>query len=232
MAAKAYVRVKGFGGVVSTFYIVLFAMVAAFLALRLYSVLGKRTGHEQQPLPKAAEERAPAQPMPRTIDMAPEAREPGSRNVESDAEPGLRAVIAADSSFDVAQFIDGAKSAYEMILKAFWSGDEETLKWLVEDDVREGFSAAIAERKEAGHTLDNRLVSIETAKIVDAQVEGRNARITVRFDADIAAVTRDADGNVVAGSMSDAVETHDIWTFARTLRSDDPNWKLAETDEA
>ncbi len=232
IAAKAYVRVKGFGGMVSTFYIVLFAMVAAFLALRLYSVLGKRTGHEQQPLPKAAEERPPVQPMPRTIDVPAEPREPQNGAVDPAARSGVAAVINADSNFDVAQFIDGAKSAYEMILKAFWSGDEETLKWLVEDDVREGFSAAIAERKEAGHTLDNRLISIETAKIVDASVEGRNARIAVRFDADIAAVTRDADGNVVAGSMSDAVETHDIWTFARTLRSDDPNWKLAETDEA
>ncbi|QIG81823.1 Tim44/TimA family putative adaptor protein [Stakelama tenebrarum] len=214
------------------FYIVLFAMVAAFLALRLYSVLGKRTGHEQQPMPKPAEERVRAPTMPRTIDVPAESREPGSRHVEPGAESGLRAVIGADSSFDVAQFIEGAKSAYEMILKAFWSGDEDTLKWLVEDDVREGFSAAIAERNEAGHTLDNRLVAIETAKIVDAQLEGRVARITVRFDADIAAITRDSDGNVVAGSMSDAVETHDIWTFARDLRSDDPNWKLAETDEA
>ncbi len=74
--------------------------------------------------------------------------------------------------------------------------------------------------------------SIERAVISEAAVEGKVARITVRFDADIAAVTRDQDGNVVAGSMTDAVETHDIWTFARNLRSDDPNWKLVETDEA
>ena len=68
--------------------------------------------------------------------------------------------------------------------------------------------------------------------ITSAQVDGRDARIVVRFDADIAAVTRDAEGNVVAGSTSDAVETHDVWTFARTLKSSDPNWKLADTDEA
>lgn len=80
--------------------------------------------------------------------------------------------------------------------------------------------------------LDNRLVEIEQAVISDATLEGRTARITVRFDADIAAVTRDAEGHVVAGSMTDAVETHDVWAFTRELRSRDPNWKLAETDEA
>jgi predicted lipid-binding transport protein (Tim44 family) len=119
-----------------------------------------------------------------------------------------------------------------MILEAYWKGDEETLGWLVEDDVRSGFAAAIAERTAAGHVLDNRLVAIERAAISEASVEGRLARITVRFDADIAAITRDQDGNLVAGSMTDAVETHDAWTFARQLRSDDPNWKLIETDEA
>jgi len=213
------------------FYIVLFAMVAAFLALRLYSVLGKRTGHEQ-PLPKAAEERFSPPARPRTIDLPAETREPAGRAIDSGAESGLRAVIAADPSFDVGQFLEGAKSAYRMILEAFWKGDEETLDWLVGDDVRAAFGEAIAERKAAGHVLDNRLITIERAMIHGATVEGRTARVTVRFDADIAAVTRDGDGNVVAGSLTDAVDTHDVWTFARTLRSDDPNWKLIETDEA
>jgi predicted lipid-binding transport protein (Tim44 family) len=214
------------------FYVILLAMVAAFLALRLYTVLGKRTGHEQ-PLPKPAEERGVvAAPMPRTIDVTPETREVANRNIAPPAEKGLRAIIAADSSFDVQQFLEGAQSAYRMVLEAFWKGDEEALGWLVEDNVAHAFAEAIAARTAAGHVLDNRLVSIEHAQIQDAAVEGRTGRITVRFDADIAAVTRDAEGNLVAGSMSDAVQTHDIWTFSRPLKSDDPNWKLADTDEA
>lgn len=213
------------------FYVILFAMIAGFLALRLYSVLGKRTGHEQ-PLPKPVEERVASTPMQRTIDVKPEVRELANRAVEPGAESGLRSVIAADPTFDVAQFLEGAKSAYRMVLEAFWKGDEETLTWLAEEDVRAGFAEAIAARSTAGHVLDNRLVAIERASIVDASVENKVARIAVRFDADIAAVTRDTDGNVVAGSMTDAVETHDVWTFARKLRSDDPNWKLVETDEA
>ncbi|OYY90061.1 MAG: preprotein translocase subunit Tim44 [Sphingomonas sp. 28-66-16] len=205
-------------------------MVAGFLALRLYMVLGKRTGHEQ-PLPKAAEERVVSPPLPRTIDVAPEQRDVPARNVEQGAEQGIRAIIAADPSFDVARFVDGAKSAYRMILEAFWQGDEATLEWLVDDDVRQSFAAAIADRKAAGHVLDNRLVSIERAVITDASLEGRSARIGVRIEADIAAVTRDAEGNLVSGSMTDAVATLEKWTFARTLKSSDPNWKLAETDE-
>ncbi len=213
------------------FYVVILAMVAGFLALRLYMVLGKRTGHEQ-PLPKAAEDRLPITTLPRPIEAAPEPRELVNRNIDPKAEAGLRAIVSAEAGFDVGQFVEGAQSAYRMILEAYWKGDEESLGWLVEDEVKQAFADAITARREAGHVLDNRLVSIERAIIADAALDGRNARITVRFDADIAAVTRDAEGNLVAGSMDDAVETHDVWTFARTLKSSDPNWKLADTDEA
>ena len=212
------------------FYVILLAMVAAFLALRLYSVLGKRTGHEQA-LPKPAEERVAAPPLPRTIDAAPEQRDATPRAIETGAEAGLRQVIAADSSFDVVQFVEGAKQAYRMILEAYWKGDRETLGWLVEDRVRDEFYAAIDARDAAGEVLDNRLVSVERATVAEAGMDGRVARVAVRFDADIAAVTRDKDGNVVAGSLDDAVESVDIWTFARDVTSAAPDWLLVEADE-
>lgn len=212
------------------FLLVILAMIAGFMALQLYRVLGKRTGHEQ-PLPKPAEERTPLTLVPRPIEAIADAREPASRLVEPRAEAGVRAIIAADSAFDAARFLQGAQSAYRMILEAFWEGDEEQLNWLAESDVRDAFVAAIAERKAAGHSLENRLVSIERAVISDAALDGKVARITVRFDADIVAITRDAESVVIAGSMTDAVETHDVWTFTRTLKSSDPNWKLADTDE-
>lgn len=213
------------------FIVVLLAMVAAFLALRLYMVLGKRTGHEQ-PLARVADDRQPVTPLPRPIEVVPENREQQSRTIEPRAQAGIRQIVAAEPSFDVGRFLDGAKGAYRVILEAYWKGDEETLRWLVEDNVADAFAAAVAQRTTAGHVLENRLVSIEQAMIVDASVEDRLARITVRFDADIAAVTRDGEGQVVAGSLSDAVEAHDIWTFARQLKSSDPDWKLADTDEA
>ncbi len=213
------------------FYVVLLAMVAGFLAMRLYSVLGKRTGHEQ-PLPRAAEERPATLAVPRSISPVSEVREIANRNIEPRAEPGLRSIVAGEPGFEVGQFLEGAQAAYRMVLEAFWTGDEATLAELAEDDVRAAFVEAIAARNAAGEVLDNRLVTIERAIIADASLSGRDARITVRFDADIAAITRDADGTVIAGSMTDAVETHDVWTFARTLKSNDPNWKLADTDEA
>ena len=213
-------------------YVVLLAMVAGFLALRLYSVLGKRTGHEQQPLPRPAEDRVTPLSAPRVVEAVPEVREAASRNIDPRAEAGLRAIVAGEPGFDVARFLEGAQAAYRMTLEAYWKGDEEALAFLAVDDVRDAFVSAIVARREAGHVLDNRLVSVERAVIADASLNGRDARITVNFDADIAAVTRDREGKVIAGTMSDAIPTHDVWTFRRNLASGDPNWLLVETDEA
>jgi predicted lipid-binding transport protein (Tim44 family) len=147
------------------------------------------------------------------------------------AGPGVRAILAADSNFDVARFLDGAKSAYRMILEAFWKGDLEALRSHVDAHVYEAFEAAVDQRKKDGLTLDNRLVAIDQSVISEAALERGVAVVTVRFEADIAAVTRNSDGQVVAGSLSDAVQTRDLWTFRRDTGSRDPNWLLVETDE-
>ena len=213
--------------------IVILAMVAAFLGLRLYSVLGKRTGHEQQPAPQA-EDRSPIAVLTpkRMDDVRPEPVRPPDGLVMPTAESGVRAIIAADRRFDVNQFAEGAKSAYRMVLEAFWKGDQEELSYLCDKDVYESFAQAIGARVAEGHTLENRLIRIDKVQIADASLSGSVASLMLRFDADIAAVTRDRDGNVVAGSMTDAVPTHDVWTFSRDIKSNDPNWKLTETDEA
>lgn len=216
------------------YVIVILALVAGFLALRLYSVLGKRTGHEQQPAQLQADDRPKAsvlQPRP-AADGAVDTARLSQGLIAPEAEAGVRALIAADRRFDVPQFVDGAKSAYRMVLEAFWRGDREELAFLCDADVLGSFADAISAREAEGHVLDNRLVRIDKAQISEASVNGRMAHITMRFDADIAAVTRDKDGNVIAGSLTDAVPTHDVWTFSRDIRSTDPNWKLTETDEA
>lgn len=214
-----------------TVEIVLLAMVAIFVGLRLYAVLGRRTGHEQQPVTRP--EAIPGTEAPAPVaDIAPERTENSGLVYHDEAANGIRAIVAADPHFDVARFLEGAQAAYRMILEAYWRGDEEELGYLVGDDVRASFTTAIAEREVSGLKLDNRLIAIEKAMIEDARLDGRVARIDVRFDADIAAVTRNQDGDVVAGSLTDAVQVHDIWTFSRTLGSDDPNWLLVDTDEA
>ncbi len=210
--------------------IVLLAMVAGFLALRLYTVLGKRTGHEQ---PLAPVEPRPATSFAPAVAGTPDrAIAPPEEVFEASAANGVRAIIAADPGFDVGRFLEGAKSAYRMVLEAYWRGDADVLDGLTSDDVRAAFAGSIADRSTAGHVLDNRLVTIEKATITDARIDSRTATIVVRFDADIAAVTRDADSNVIAGSLDDAVPTVDVWTFTRTVKSDDPNWILTDTDES
>lgn len=213
--------------------IVILALVALFVGLRLYSVLGERTGHEQhQPIPKPADSDARVEPQahqPAAPPVAP--AEAGDMAFVPTAGPGVRAILAADPSFDVARFLEGAKAAYRLILEAFWKGDSETLRPHVDDHVYETFTGAIEQRKAESLTLDNRLVTIDQAVISEASAERGVALLTVRFEADIAAVTRNAEGQVVAGSLSDAVQTRDLWTFRRDINSRDPNWVLIETDE-
>ncbi|MGB5077102.1 MAG: Tim44/TimA family putative adaptor protein [Sphingorhabdus sp.] len=215
-----------------TFTIVLLAMVAAFLGLRLYSVLGKRTGHEQEPVARQPLEGTPPlirQPMPGS-EGSPAPVQGDVSDVDMAAQSGLRSIANADRQFDVGLFVEGAKSAYKIVLEAYWGGDKEALRFLCDDDVYESFAEAIDGRVQRGETLENRLVRIEGARVVDASFDSPMARITLRFDADIAALVKDAEGNVIGGSMTDAVETHDVWTFMRDIKSGDRNWKLDETD--
>lgn len=215
--------------------IIILACVALFVGLRLYAVLGRRTGHEQ-PIAK------PADVQPAPMVARPTIEPVAERKIESSAisaaviDPhaldGVRQIVSADPHFDVAGFLEGARSAYRMVLEAFWRGDETELRRLVDDEVYDAFREAIEARRTAGETLENRLVAIERSIIDSAGMAGQMAVVAVRFDADIAAVTRDAEGNVVAGSLTDAVQTHDLWTFSRNVRIDDPNWILIETDEA
>ena len=213
--------------------IVILAMIAAFLGLRLYSVLGRRAEHEEEPaLTRYDRNDAAAPPRPAPAQVAEPARP--QREITGFApavERGLQEISAADRTFDVGAFIGGARAAYEMILEAFWRGDREELRALCMDDVYASFAAAIDAREAAGETLDNRLVRIEEVAVQAAGFDGRVARISVLFVADIAAVTRDRDGTVVAGSLDDAIESRDIWTFARDVTSGDFDWPLAETDE-
>ena len=211
--------------------IVILALVALFVGLRLYSVLGERTGHEQQPILKPAD---PARVEPRVTQPSvatPTPTDAGDMAFVPTAGPGVRAILAADPSFDVARFLEGAKAAYRMILEAYWKGDLDTLRTHVDAHVYEAFAGAVEQRQKDKLTLDNRLVEIDQAVISEATLERGIAVLTVRFEADIAAVTRNADGQVVAGSLSDAVQTRDLWTFRRDTGARDPNWLLIETDE-
>ena len=214
--------------------IVILALVALFIGLRLYSVLGERTGHEQPILKPADPEQADARMEPRTTARTSPtltSAEPDDMAYLPTAGPGVRALLAADPSFDVAKFLEGSQAAYRLILEAFWKGDLEAMRPYVDGHVFETFSGAVEQRSKDGLVLDNRLVAIDQALVAGAELDNSVALVTVRFEADIAAVTRNAAGEVVAGSLSDAIQTRDRWTFRRDTASRDPNWLLVETDE-
>lgn len=211
--------------------IVIFALVALFVGLRLYAVLGERTGHEQ-PILKPADTDAPLdKPASTPVRDSSPGLDPGDLAYVATAGPAVRALLAADPQFDVARFLEGAAAAYRMILEAFWRGDLDSVRPHVDDHVFAEFKAAVEQRGKDGLTLDNRLVALDPPVIVEAQVERGAAELTVRFEGDIAAITRNAAGEVVAGSLDDAVQTREMWTFRRELASRNPNWLLVETDE-
>lgn len=225
-----------------TVEIVILAMIAAFLGLRLYSVLGRRAEHEEEPIqgrfdaPKPGVG-APSQPAPRAIDRPADRGQPQQPARELPlvvpaVERGLRDITGVDRRFDAFAFLEGSRGAYRMVLEAFWRGDKDELGQLCDRDVYDAFAGAIDARVAAGETLNNRLVRIDEAVITAASFTAPIARITVSFLADIAAVTRDAAGNVIAGSLDDAIEARDVWTFSRNVNSPDPDWLIDETDEA
>lgn len=222
------------------FDIILFAMVAAFLVLRLRSVLGRRTGTERPPRNPFSGRPGPKR-EPNAEDKVvslPDRARP-AENVMPAAPTRPTSVAAriaqigrADPQFDANSFLGGARGAFEMIVHAFATGDSATLRPLLSDEVYERFSEAIRHRLEAKETHETTLVAIKSADIEDAELNGRTAFVTVKFISDQVNVTRAADGQIVDGEPDHIVEKTDFWTFARNTRSQDPNWLLVATRSA
>lgn len=217
--------------------ILFFALIAVFIFLRLRNVLGQRTHHdegrEHRGLERAqqsetADGRDNVVSFPGAKDLPPLSGG-ATASIELDDDSGLAKIQAADPGFDPAQFLDGARMAFEMIINAFASGDKATLQPLLSDAVYQGFAQAIDERHSKGESLSTTIVSMDEATMVDARLVDHKAQITVRFKSEQINVVRDADGNEVDTGAA-AVETlTDIWTFERDTRSADPNWYLIAT---
>lgn len=208
--------------------IVFFAMVAAFLILRLRSVLGRRTGNERPPRDWGAKG-GPAATPDNVIDLA-SARKPASEPIpEGPAAAGLMDIRAADPGFSVADFLSGSKAAFAMVVEAYARGEKKVLRPLLSDDVYGGFAAAIDSREQAGEVLDTELIGIRAATIVAARMNGSMAEVTVRFRSDQVNLIKDSEGRIVEGDPERVAEVIDEWTFARDTRSADPNWHLVAT---
>lgn len=228
-----------------------FLALAVFVAWKLRSVLGQKTGNEQPPkdpfirreappvrpdqaqssdkrdnvirLPGAANDPAavPAPAAERWKDIAPP---------DSPIGQGIDAIIRQEPDFDPRAFVEGAKSAYEAIVTAFARGDRKMLKGLLAKEVYDGFEQAITEREKRGEKAESNFVSIDKADLTAVDVKGKAAQVTIAFVSQLISTTRDAQGAVVDGSADQVSEVNDIWTFSRQLGSRDPNWLLVATE--
>lgn len=143
---------------------------------------------------------------------------------------GLTQISLADRSFDAESFLAGARAAFEMIIEAFHKGELEKVRPFLADDVYRSFSAAVAEReKPADERTYSELIAVNGCDAVEAGMDGRMARIAVRFESEQTEVVKDSEGRIIAGDLTRPIDVVDIWTFARDTRARDPNWQLVAT---
>ncbi len=217
------------------FEVLVFALVALFIGLRLRSVLGRRTGNERQPPQFGAPGVGPGPSNVTPLRPAADGRAAGPIIDVGPIPPsdpvttGFASIRSIDPSITADGFLGGAGAAFEMILRAFAQGEETVLRPLLADDVFQNFAKVIRARHEAHETCENKLVRIVSADIVEAGMAGRFARVTVRFVSQQIIVVKDAQGTVVEGDANKTVQLTDLWTFERDPRSKDPNWALVAT---
>ncbi|MGP3711718.1 Tim44/TimA family putative adaptor protein [Brucella sp. RRSP16] len=220
---------------------IFFFIAAVIIFLQLRNVLGRRTGNEKPPFdPYTSARSADAAPAgSETDNVVSLPRRTGEKDFTAidKAAPagtpvndGLRAIYAADPSFDPASFVDGVKIAYEMIVMSFADGDRKVLKNLLSKDVYEGFVSAIDEREARGESVRSSFVGIDKAEITAAEMKGSEAHVTVNIVSQMISSTYDKDGKLIDGDPENVLEIKDLWTFARDTRSRDPNWKLVATE--
>jgi len=220
--------------------IIFFAMIAAFLVLRLRSVLGRRDGHEGTP-PETLDRTGLAEqndnnvvPLRGPDDSDAEHNDGDDVNFEGEKgndplDIGLNEIRALDPSFSTQEFISGGRIAFELILGSYAAGNSDALKPLLSNDVFANFDQAIREREKAGETMEETLIGIKTADVVEAYMEESSAYITLKFISEQVHAIRDKDGEVVDGDPNVVTEVVDFWTFSHDMRSRDPNWILVAT---
>lgn len=211
--------------------ILLFAVVAGVILFRLYTVLGRRTGHERPPQESYRLSGADAAPPKDNVVPLPVAARAGQA-ADKPADPvsrGLMDIKLADRSFETEHFIAGARSAYELIVTAFASGDRAQLRPLLSDEVYAAFNQVITGREQRKESVAVTFVGFKDVKIVHAGLKGRAAEITLAFGSQFISATSDATAAVIEGDSKSVRDVTDVWTFSRDTRARDPNWTLVAT---
>jgi len=205
--------------------------IAIFLILKLRSVLGTRDGHESQPMQRTERTRPDRRRDFEVIEGGPDRDITDHVDDGSGSAKALAAMKLAESGFNVSEFLGGARGAYEMILMAFENGDVEGLRPFLADDVMESFEQVISDREAQGLTIDANFVGVRELALQEAEYDrdGGEAQITVRFVAELTSAVRNAAGEVVEGDPNAIKRQRDVWTFARQMGSNNPNWVLVAT---
>lgn len=209
------------------------AGIAVFLILRLRSVLGTREGFEKPQVSDSRSASSRRRPDLEVIEGGPDLDITDHVPEDSDAALALAAMKRAEPSFGVGDFLGGARGAYEWILMAFENGDLSEVRGFLSDDVYEAFAEVIEERKAQGLSVEATFVGLSEIALKDAEYDETSgeAELVVRFTGEITSVVRDEAGDIVEGSPSEIKRQRDIWTFARTMGANDPNWVLVATGE-
>ncbi|CUH51460.1 Tim44/TimA family putative adaptor protein [Shimia marina] len=216
----------------SLLQLLVLAGIAVFLILRLRNVLGTRDGYEPP------REQATTQTQRRAPDL--EVIEGGpDQDILDHAEEGSAQAIAlakmksAEQSFGVSDFLGGARGAYEMILMAFEKGELAEIKPFLGAEVYDSFAQVVEMRETQGLTVESEFIGVREMALQDAHFDDatKEGEITVRYIGELTHVVRDNGGDIVEGSESQIKRQKDVWTFARVMGSDDPNWQLVATGE-
>ena len=216
----------------SLIQLLVLAGIAIFLILKLRSVLGTRDGFEKPPVP-LEDVRPRVRRDFEVIEGGPDRDITDHVAEGSDAARALAEMKKIESSFAVGPFLQGARGAYEMILVDFEKGELDRIRPFLSDDVEASFAEAIAQREADGLTIEASFLGIKELTLHDATFnpDSRFAEIAVRLVADQTYVVRNKAGEIVEGSPREVKKTRDIWTFARQMGSDDPNWQLVATGD-
>ncbi|MFW0777814.1 MAG: Tim44/TimA family putative adaptor protein [Rickettsiales bacterium] len=218
--------------------IIILALIAGFILLRLRSVLGQNTGDDNMDaFKKSMRTQAEQEPIIKLGDHNPKAKtkeEPEPDHYLKDVTDlsvtsGLKAIKEKDAEFSATQFMQGAKMAFEMVFDGFAKGDKAPLKMLLSDELYQQFDAEIEARNKSEDKTETTLVSVNAKDITKAELDKNNARITVRFLSEQITVVRDKDGKIIDGDPSEVSEADDEWVFERNVTSKNPNWTIVDT---
>lgn len=213
--------------------LIVLAAIAIFLILRLRDVLGTREGFEKPAVTRSPEGDKLRRSKFEVIEGGPDPDIADHVDAGSPAADALSAMKAVDPSLNVGEFLGGARGAYEMILMGFESGDLAKIKPLLSDEVYESFATVVEDRIEKGFTVEANFVGVRELKLVDAEFDAdtKEGEITVRFVGELTSVIRDKAGEIIEGNPNEIKRQKDVWTFARVMGSDNPNWQLVATGE-